>query len=75
MEGLKAFFINDPSRAMGEIRELGQLDMDRSGTIDPHELALLRGKDVHLSFEDRVMETLATHPNMLKRIQHLSNLR
>jgi heat shock protein HtpX len=75
VEGLKAFFINDPSRAMGEIRELGQLDMDRSGTIDPHELALLRGKDVRLSFEDRAMEALATHPNMLKRIQHLSNLR
>lgn len=73
-EGLKAFFINDPSKAIEEIRDLAQLDMDRSGTIDPDELALLRGKDLHLSFEDRVMETLATHPNMLKRIKHLSEL-
>lgn len=38
-EGLKAFFVNDPSRALREIRELSQLDLDKSGTIDPAELA------------------------------------
>lgn len=71
-EGLKAFFINDPSRAMEEIRELSQLDLDKSGTIDPSELALLRSKNVRLTFGDRLMEALSTHPNMLKRIRHLS---
>jgi heat shock protein HtpX len=74
-EGCKAFFVNDPSRAYNEIRDLSQLDLDRSGTIDPDELALLRNKTVHLSFSDHLMEALGTHPNMLKRIQHLSNLR
>ncbi len=73
-EGLKAFFLNDPSRAMDEIRELSQLDLDRSGTIDPDELANLRSKKIHLSFGDRLMESLQTHPNMLKRIRHLSEL-
>lgn len=73
-EGLKAFFLNDPSRAMDEIRELSQLDFDRSGTIDPDELANLRSKHIHLTFGDRLMEALSTHPNMLKRIRHLSEL-
>ena len=71
-EGLKAFFINDPSQAFNEIKELSQLDMDRSGTIDASELASLRNKTIHLSVGDRLLEFLTTHPNMLKRIQHLS---
>lgn len=73
-EGLKAFFINDPSRAMNEIRELSQLDMDKSGTIDPDELMRLRNQSVRLTFGDRLLEALGTHPNMLKRIKHLSEL-
>jgi len=71
-EGLKAFFINDPSLALNEFRELSQLDLDRSGTIDTTELMALKSKTVHLSFGDRLMELLGTHPNMLKRIKHLS---
>ena len=74
-EGLKAFFMNDPSRAMYEIRELAQVDVDRSGTIDPDELMMLQRKKIVLSGSDKMMEVLSTHPNMLKRIQHLSNLR
>ncbi|MFH1281874.1 MAG: zinc metalloprotease HtpX [Candidatus Omnitrophota bacterium] len=71
-EGLKAFFINDPSRALAEIQELRQLDLDRSGTIDPHELQFLQDKKIHLSFGDKLLEALSTHPNMLKRIKQLS---
>ena len=71
-EGLKAFFVNDPSRALSEIRELAQLDRDKSGTIDSSELAQLRTKSVRLSFGDRLLEALSTHPNMLKRIKQLS---
>jgi heat shock protein HtpX len=72
VEGLKAFFVNDPSRAMYEIRELSQLDLDKNGTIDPSELALLRSKAIRLNFGDRLLEALSTHPNMLKRIKQLS---
>ncbi len=73
-EGFKAFFVNDPSRAYNEIRELSQIDMDKSGTIDPDELAMLKTKKVNLTFGDRLLEILSTHPNMLKRIKQLSEL-
>jgi len=72
VEGLKAFFINDPSQALSEIRELKQLDLDKNGIIDSHELEALRNKDIRLGFGDRLLEALSTHPNMLKRIKRLS---
>jgi heat shock protein HtpX len=71
-EGLKAFFINDPSKALSEIKELSQLDLDRSGTLDSSELEQLRNKNINLSFGDKLLELLSTHPNMLKRIKALS---
>jgi heat shock protein HtpX len=74
VEGAKAFFINDPSQAMHEIRELSQLDIDKSGTIDMNELMSLQNKTLKLGFGDYVMEAMSTHPNMLKRIKHLSEL-
>jgi len=72
VEGLKAFFINDPSQALNEIKELAQLDLDKSGTLDASELELLRTKNIRLGFSDRLLEALSTHPNMLKRIKRLS---
>ncbi len=72
-EGLKAFFVNDPSLALEELRELRQLDMDKSGSIDAAELALVRSKKVKMGFGDLLLEALSTHPNMLKRIKQLSS--
>ncbi len=72
VEGLKAFFINDPSQALNEIKELSQLDLDKSGTIDARELQQLESKTIRLGFGDRLLEALSTHPNMLKRIKRLS---
>jgi heat shock protein HtpX len=74
VQGMKAFFVNDPSRAWYEVKELSQVDRDMSGTIDSDELMELRGKTVRLSATDKMMELLTTHPNMLKRIKHLSSL-
>jgi len=71
-EGLKAFFVNDPSRALNEIRELRALDLDKSGDIDPNELEVLQNKRIQLSFGDRLLELLSTHPNILKRVKQLS---
>ena len=71
-EGLKAFFINDPSQAKKEFRELAQLDLDKSGTIDASELALLNRSNIRLNLGDKMLELLSTHPNMLKRIKKLS---
>ncbi len=73
-EGVKAFFVNDPSRAWYEVKELSQIDRDMSGTIDSNELMELRQKTVHLGTSDKMMEIFTTHPNMLKRIKHLSSL-
>jgi len=75
VEGLKAFFINDPSRSAQEINELSQLDLDKSGTIDPDELLMLQNKQLKLGFSDKLLELLSTHPNMLKRIKQLSTYR
>lgn len=72
VEGLKAFFVNDPSQALKEIRELSQLDLDKSGSIDSSELGVLKAQKVRLGFGDRLLEALSTHPNMLKRIKQLS---
>jgi len=74
VEGVKAFFINDPSTAWNEVRELSQIDRDMSGTIDANELAALRSKTIRLGSADKMMEIMSTHPNMLKRIQYLSSL-
>lgn len=72
VEGLKAFFASDPSRAFREIKELRGLDIDGDGTIDTSELQALRNKNIVLGFGDKLMELLSTHPNMLKRIKKLS---
>lgn len=74
VEGVKAFFVNDPSRAWNEIKELSQIDQDMSGTIDYNELMELRQKEVRLGTSHKLMELFTTHPNMLKRIKHLSTL-
>ena len=75
VEGLKAFFINDPSRARNEIRDLRDLDLNKSGTLDADELMALERKNVRLGITDRMMELLSTHPNMVKRIKMLSEYR
>jgi heat shock protein HtpX len=74
IEGYKAFFANDPSRAANELRELRQVDVDMSGTIDEDELKSLGSKDVKIKTSDKLMEVLSTHPNMVKRVKHLSEL-
>ena len=72
VEGLKAFFINDPSRGRKEVLELSQLDLDKNGIIDVSELELLRKSNIRLNLGDKMLELLSTHPNMLKRIKKLS---
>ena len=74
VEGFKAFFANDPSLARTEIKELSQLDLDKNGTLDAAEISLLKTREISLNFNDRLLELLGTHPNMLKRIKHLSEL-
>jgi heat shock protein HtpX len=74
VEGVRAFFLNDPARAWREVREISQVDRDLSGTISQDELMDLRQKEVRLGVSDKLLELFTTHPNMLKRIKHLSTL-
>ena len=71
-EGMKAFFLNDPSRAMNEVRSLKEIDLDMSGTIDQNELMILQTKTIKLTGSDKLLEALSTHPNMVKRIKQLA---
>jgi heat shock protein HtpX len=74
VEGMKAFFLNDVSRAWNEVRELKEVDRDLSGTIDQDELLALRSEKVKLGKAEKMMEIFTTHPNMLKRIKRLATL-
>lgn len=73
-EGMKAFFLNDPSRARQEIAGLTDIDLDMNGIIDQNELMQIQSKQVKLSGTDKMIEVLSTHPNMVKRIKHLASL-
>ena len=42
VEGVRAFFLNDPTQAWYEVRELSQIDQDMNGIIDYDELMELR---------------------------------
>jgi len=72
--GLKALFVNDISKAGYEIKELKDIDLDMSGTIDEHELEVLKQRKIRISFGERLIELLSSHPNMVKRIKHLASL-
>ncbi len=72
VEGMKAFFLNDPSQAWNEVRELSQIDENQDGKISQDELMALRQKRIRLGFGDKLMEIFTTHPNTLKRIHTLS---
>jgi len=74
VEGVKAFFLNDVSRAWNEVRDLKEVDRDLSGTIDQDELLAIRSQKVKLGRAEKMMEIFTTHPNMLKRIKRLATL-
>ena len=44
MEGVKAFFVNNPARAWNEVRNLSEVDHNRNGVSDNYELIELQSK-------------------------------
>ncbi|MDI6644524.1 MAG: zinc metalloprotease HtpX [Methanobacteriaceae archaeon] len=75
VEGVKAFFVNDVSDAGNEISDLRQLDLDMDGVISESELSRLKHSETRVSLAQKIMEIISTHPNMVKRIKRLSELR
>lgn len=73
-DAVKAFFVTDPARASMEVREIAQIDRGQKGVITYDDLMDLRQKEVHVSFGASLGELFMTHPNMVKRIKHLSTL-
>ena len=69
---MKAFFLNDPSQAWNEVRQVSQIDENRDGVISQEELLSLRQKTVRVGLGGKLAELFMTHPNTLKRIQTLS---
>jgi heat shock protein HtpX len=72
VQGMKAFFLNDPGQAWNEVNEVAQIDENHDGRISRDELMGLRQKTVRIGFGAKLMELFTTHPNTLKRIQTLS---
>ncbi len=72
VEGMKAFFLNDPASAWNEVREVAQVDQDRDGRISQDELMDLRQKRIRVSMGAGALELFTTHPNTLKRIYTLA---
>jgi heat shock protein HtpX len=72
MEGMKAFFVNDPAVAWNEVREISQIDENRDGRISQDDMLNLRQKYVRLGMGARVAELFTTHPNTVKRIYTLA---
>jgi len=73
-EAVKAFFVTDPARAFMEVREIAQIDRGHKGVITYDDLMDLRQKNVRVGFGANFGELFMTHPNMVKRIKHLSTL-
>ena len=71
-EAVKAFFVNDPSQAWNEVREISQIDEDHDGKISQDDLMMLRQKHIKVGFGSKILELFMTHPNMLKRISTLA---
>ena len=74
VRAVKAFFVNDPAQAWNEVREIAQIDRNRDGVIDQNDLEDLRQKHVRAGSGATFAELFSTHPNMLKRMKHLSTL-
>jgi len=73
VEGMKAFFLNDPAQAWNEVREVAQIDRNQDGRISQDDLLDLRQKKIQIGFGGKLLEIFTTHPNTLKRIQVLSS--
>ena len=73
--GFKALFITDPDKAIEEVESVASIPT-APGIISRRELALVeRIKRRELTLADRIIEIFSTHPNIVKRLRALDELR
>jgi len=70
VEGMKAFFASDPSRARKDLTDLRQADLNMDGHLDKYEVEAF-AKESRIRGTDRIMEMFSSHPNIVKRIKRL----
>jgi len=70
VEGMKAFFASDPSRARKDLTDLRQADLNMDGHLDKYEVEAF-AKESRVRGADRIMEVFSSHPNIVKRIKRL----
>ncbi len=70
IEGMKAFFASDPSRARKDLTDLRQADLNMDGHLDKYEVEAF-AKESRITSADRIMEMFSSHPNIVKRIKRL----
>lgn len=75
VEGVKAFFATDPTKARGELRMLIEADLNGDGKLDAYEVKQF-AKSVKLKIGrlSGLAEIFSTHPNPAKRIIKLSEM-
>lgn len=71
VEGMKAFFATDPSRARADISDISAADLNMDGHLDAYEVKVFASQ-AHPSRADRLMEMFSSHPNVIDRIKRLA---
>ncbi len=73
VEGIKAFFATDPTKASGEVRMLIEADLNRDGKLDEYEVKRFAEQAKATKFS-ALAEVFSTHPNPVKRIVKLAEM-
>ena len=71
----RAFFVNDVNNAKHDVNDFQQIDFDGDGKISDDELRRLANSEVKISRKNGIMELLSTHPDSLKRVKRLAELK
>jgi len=75
VEGIRAFFATDPTKASSEVRMLIEADLNRDGKLDSYEVKQFAEKEkVKIGRFSGLAEIFSTHPNPVKRIIKLGEM-
>ena len=71
----RAFFFNDVNNAEKDVNDFSQIDFDGDGSISDAELERLANSNVKISKANSLFELLSTHPDSLKRVKRLAEMK